>query len=98
MKYIPGYRCPKCGDRLKETTLGILCDDMGHWTGTLEQAEIVDPKQFAFEKFMDENRLRFHSGQFTEEDIAFSAFLEGVEYYNNISVHDVEKYYKDENE
>ncbi len=82
--YIVGYRCPKCGDKVIRSTFFpdnlVLCSDMGHWAGTLEECEKVDEIRFAFESFMDENQLRFHTGQFTEEDIAYSAFLAGIDY------------------
>lgn len=84
MSYIPGYRCPKCGRKLIESkVLGIVCEDMGHWAGTLDEAEKIGEEQFAFEKFFYENTQRFYDAQFDDLDIGFSCFLAGMKYQRN---------------
>ncbi len=90
MDYVAGYRCPVCGGKIygkhfKENILvGVSCSIPCSWEGKLENCEKLGKEQFHFEKFMEQQEKRFHDIQFSEEDIAFSAFLEGMEYQRKI--------------
>ena len=90
MDYVAGYRCPVCGGRLYWKNIEhnvldkVLCSMSCSWKGILQDSEKVGEEQFYFEKFMNEQEKRFHDAQFSEEDIAFSAFLEGIEYQKKI--------------
>lgn len=78
--YLPGLRCPECGDRVFYTTLDpdkVVCADMGHWIGTEKQCEKVDDEWAAFEKWYQSEEGRFYSAQMNDEEIAFAAWNEG---------------------
>ena len=46
--YIPGLRCPECGDKVFWSTLSnefVICHDMGHWIGKPGECKKVAPKK-----------------------------------------------------
>jgi acetyl-CoA carboxylase beta subunit len=83
MSEVVGYRCPKCGDMLFTSPVfqnRVVCADMGHWAGTLEECEKIDDMRLAFEKWFKDNERRFYTCQFSEEEVAYSAFLAGMKF------------------
>lgn len=84
MSKVAGYRCPTCGDNVLTIPMlndnVVICADMGHWMGTIEECTKVHKPKFYFEKWLEENRNRFRCGHFNEDEIAYSAFLTGIDY------------------
>lgn len=81
-EYLPGLRCPECGDRVFYSTLSdtqVVCADMGHWIGREADCEKTDDDMASFERWYRSQEKRFASGMMSTEDIAYAAWVAGME-------------------
>jgi len=53
--------------------------------GQEEDVVIIKDEYCAFEEWYEKNKLRFHHGQFDEKQIAYSAFCEGINFWNKVT-------------
>ena len=78
--YLPGLRCPECGDHVFHSTFSdtqAICADMGHWIGTEAECKKTDDNLAKFERWYKAQERRFRTGQMDTEEIAYEAWIEG---------------------